>query len=88
MSMPGIVSRRKYDELYRRLLKKEEELDELKLAQQEKDALSLENAALRSEIGALNAQLDATAAELKKTKNTLQVSEQMRKKLLKERRKP
>lgn len=79
MNIPGIVSRKERDELYRKLLKKEEELDALKLVERE-------NKMLREEIRTLNASLDATAAELEKVRNTLRVSEMERKKLLKERR--
>lgn len=79
MNIPGMVSRKKYDELYRKLLKKEEELDGKRL-------LERENRMLKEEIRTLNASLDATAAELDKAKGALAVSEKARKQLLKERR--
>lgn len=79
MNIPGMVSRKKYDELYRKLLKKEEELDGKRL-------LERENRMLKEEIRTLNASLDATAAELDQARGALAVSEKARKQLLKERR--
>ena len=85
-----LIPRRKYDELQKTLLDKEDRLEKLRGVLQDK---AIEIRQLRREIDrmkienqTLESSLDATAAALEKTRNTLAVSEKARKQLLKERR--
>lgn len=84
------VNRKKYEAAQKAMLQREQQLDELKgeLAQKKVliSALERDRDKLREEIKTLNASLDATAAELEKIRNALRLSEQARKKMLKERR--
>lgn len=84
------VSRKKYDELVRELLRSQEELAEARMKLQYKALCErkiegdLKKA--REELETLNTSLDATAAALEQTRNALALSEAQRKRLLKERR--
>ena len=85
-----LIPRRKYDELQKSLLDKEDRLEKLRGVLQDK---AIEIRQLRREIErmkienqTLESSLDATAAALEKTRNTLAVSEKARKQLLHERR--
>ena len=85
-----LISRKKYDEMQRSLIDKENRLEKLRETLQDK---SIEIGMLRRQIErmkvenqTLEASLDATAAALEQTRNTLAVSEQKRKQLLHERR--
>ncbi|MBR5342586.1 MAG: hypothetical protein IK149_01670 [Oscillospiraceae bacterium] len=84
------MNRKKYEAAQKAMLQREQQLDELKgeLAQKKVliSALERDRDKLREEIKTLNASLDATAAELEKIRNALRLSEQARKKMLKERR--
>lgn len=90
MNIPGWVKRKKYDELYHRLLQKEQETEDLReLGRQQKMTINLlnrENKGLRQEIDTLNASLDATSDALEAARNTLRISEQERKRLLTEKK--
>ncbi len=85
-----LISRKKYDELQRSLIDKEDRLEKLRGVLQDKAIeirqLRREIERLRMENSTLEVQLDATVAALDQTKNTLAISEKARKQLLKERR--
>ena len=85
-----LIPRRKYDELQKSLLDKEDRLEKLRGVLQDKAIeirqLRREIELVRTENRTLEVQLDATVAALDQTKNTLAISEKARKQLLKERR--
>ena len=85
-----LIPRRKYDELQKSLLDKDDRLEKLRGMLQDKAIeirqLRREIERLRTENKTLEVQLEATVAALDQTKNTLAISEKARKQMLKERR--
>ena len=84
------ISRNKYETMYGEILRKEQQLTDLRATLQDNAitirSLERQIELQKKDIQTLNTSLDATASALEQTKSTLAVSEQARKKLLKERR--
>lgn len=84
------LPRAKYQALQDELLRKEQQLTDLRATLQDNAitirSLERQIELQKKEIQTLNTSLDATASALEQTKSTLAVSEQARKQLLKERR--
>lgn len=84
------LPRAKYQALQDELLRKEQQLTDLRATLQDNAitirSLERQIELQKKDIQTLNTSLDATASALEQTKSTLAVSEQARKQLLKERR--